>query len=98
MNLKGTAIILVVCVAIAVWLSAAMSPSGRPPAIVPATPPPIDASGAALAAEIARLHERLRPDTPPRARLRNPFTFGSILRSTTGRAKSTGGAEDAAPA
>ena len=37
-------------------------------------------SGAALAAEISRLHERLRPDAAPRERTRNLFAFRSAPR------------------
>jgi hypothetical protein len=77
MNVKRTTIIFVAAVAFAAWFSAAMTP-GRPPAasheIQPAA---IDASGAALASEIARLRERLRPDATPRAGNRNPFVFRS---------------------
>src|SRR5439155_4678388 len=39
--------------------------------------PSLDARGEALAAEIARLHERLRPDTTPRQPARNLFVFGA---------------------
>jgi hypothetical protein len=47
----------------------------RPPINV--TPPPVDAQGAELAKEIARLHERLRPTVPPTQPGRNVFTFRS---------------------
>ena len=77
MNLKRTTIIFVSGAAVAAWLSAAMTP-GRPPAashlIAPA---PIDATGAELASEIARLRERLRPDPVPGEPTRNPFAFRS---------------------
>jgi hypothetical protein len=80
MNVKRTTIIFVVCAAVAAWFSAAMTPGGPSPAIV--TPPaPVDVSGAALAAEISRLHERLRPDVVPRERTRNLFAFRSAPRS-----------------
>jgi hypothetical protein len=81
MNLKRTTIIFVVCAAAAAWFSAAMTPSGPPPAIVLTPPAPVDVSGAALAAEISRLHERLRPDTAPRDRTRNLFAFRAAPRS-----------------
>ena len=65
MNLKRTTIIFVGGAAFAAWLSAAITP-GRPPAPVEViAPAPVDASGAALAGEIARLRERLRPDPAP---------------------------------
>jgi hypothetical protein len=80
MHLKRTTIIFVVCAAVAAWFSAAMTPSGPSPAIVLTPPAPVDISGAALAAEISRLHERLRPDTAPRERTRNLFAFRSAAR------------------
>jgi hypothetical protein len=77
MNVKRTTIIFVSGAALAAWLSAAITP-GRPPARVEViAPAPIDASGAALAGEITRLRERLRPDRRPSEATRNPFTFQS---------------------
>jgi hypothetical protein len=77
MNLKRTTIIFVSGVALAAWLSAAMTP-GRPPAAsVVIRPAPIDTKGAVLAGEITRLRERLRPDAAPRQATRNPFVFRS---------------------
>ena len=77
MSLKRTTIIFVGGVALAAWLSAAMTP-GRPPARPGAIrPAPIDAKGAVLAGEITRLRERLRPDVTPREATRNPFVFRS---------------------
>ena len=75
MNLKRTTIIFVAGVALAAWLSAAMTP-GRPPAVShDIRPAPIDASGAMLVTEIERLRERLRPEATPREGSRNPFVF-----------------------
>ena len=77
MNLKRTTIIFVSGGALAAWLSAAIRP-GRPPVPVDViAPAPVDASGAALASEIARLRERLRPDPRPSEPTRNPFAFQS---------------------
>jgi hypothetical protein len=77
MKLKRTTIIFLGGAAFAAWLSAAISP-GRPVAPVDVSAPaPVDASGAALASEIARLRERLRPDPRPRQPARNPFAFQS---------------------
>ena len=77
MNLKRTTILFVSGAALAAWLSAAITP-GRPPAPVNViAPTPVDASGAALASEIARLRERLRPDPRPSESTRNPFAFQS---------------------
>jgi hypothetical protein len=80
MNLKRTAIIGVSGAAFAAWLSAAIAPS-RPPITSVTTPPaPVDVSGAALASEIARLRERLRPTPAPSEATRNPFMFRSTRR------------------
>jgi hypothetical protein len=77
MALKRTTIVVAGGAAFAAWLSAAITP-GRPIAPVAAiAPAPVDASGAALAGEIARLRERLRPEPAPSQPARNPFTFQS---------------------
>ena len=80
MNLKRTATIVVVGGALAVWLAAgATSPSRgtAPPASY--SPAPLDLRGEALASEIARLHERLRPTATPRGN-RNLFEFAAAKR------------------
>jgi hypothetical protein len=77
MSLKRTTIVIAGVVALAAWFAAAMTP-GRP--LVPSAaiaPAPVDATGAALASEIARLRARLRPDPAPRDPVRNPFAFRS---------------------
>jgi hypothetical protein len=75
MNIKRTAIIFVAGAAFAAWLSAAIAP-GRPPAPRhDIARDPIDATGEALATEVARLRARLRPEPVPRAPVRNPFRF-----------------------
>jgi hypothetical protein len=77
MNLKRTATFGVVGGALAVWLASAATSNRtlRPPIIVP--PSPIDSRGAALAEEVARLHERLRPTATPNQPSRNLFSFRS---------------------
>ena len=77
MNLKRTATIGVVGAALAVWLASAATSNraAPPPFVVP--PSPIDSRGAALADEIARLHERLRPTVAPNQPARNLFSFRS---------------------
>ena len=86
MSIKRTTIIFGGGVALAAWLSAAMNP-GRAPTVPDALrPAPIDATGAELSGEIARLRERLRPDATPRQASRNPFVFRS--RSSPSRAAS----------
>src|SRR6266536_560051 len=66
MNLKRTVVLGVVCGAVAVWLAAAATSTTRKaaPVMAPKTNV-VDRSGAELAAEIARLHERLRPADAP---------------------------------
>ena len=75
MNLKRTATIAVVGGALAAWLAGAATSnrSIAPPIVVPAAP--IEARGAELANEIARLHERLRPTATPRQPGRNLFVY-----------------------
>ena len=77
MNIKRTATIGVVGGALAVWLAAAGTSDVR---VVPApvvTRTPIEKSGADLASEIAKLHERLRPAATPRQDGRNLFQFNA---------------------
>src|SRR5690349_16761234 len=70
MNVKRTAMIGVAAVAVAVWISAASTSNTRTAVpVVPAKPSVIDRSGAELAVEVKRLHDRLRPtDTPVHSR------------------------------
>lgn len=75
MHVKRTATIVLGGGALAAWLAGAAT-SNRPASVPPLhRPPPIDARGAALAEEIARLRERLRPSATPRAPGRNLFRF-----------------------
>ena len=68
MNVKRTATIVVVGGALAAWLAgAATSNRALAGADRSRSRTPIDTRGAALATEIARLHERLRPTAAPRA-------------------------------
>src|SRR5580765_5517456 len=85
MSIKRTTIIFVGGVALAAWLSAAMNPGRAPAAPATVRPAAIDATGAELSGEIARLRERLRPDATPRQASRNPFVF----RSSPSRAASS---------
>jgi hypothetical protein len=78
MNVKRTATIGVVGGALAAWLAAAATSGNRDSeeALVPKSSA-IDGRGAALASEISRLHERLRPSaTLPRTG-RDLFSFVS---------------------
>src|SRR5687767_13720229 len=66
MNVTRTVVLGVVGVSLAVWLAAAATSTTRSAApIAPPRTSVIDKSGAELAAEISRLHERLRPTESP---------------------------------
>jgi hypothetical protein len=61
--------------ALLAWLAGAAT-SNRGPLTIPAIEPaPIDLRGAELAAEVARLHEHLRPVASPHEPGRNLFAF-----------------------
>jgi hypothetical protein len=70
MNVKRTVLIGAALGAVVVWIAAAATSNTRTIApIVPVKPNVIDKSGAELAVEVKRLHERLRPsDTPLHSR------------------------------
>jgi len=77
MHVKRTATIVAVGGALAAWLAgAATSNRALPDPIVPQRAH-IDARGADLANEIARLHEHLRPSSTPRAPSRNVFRYSA---------------------
>jgi hypothetical protein len=78
MNLMRTATIAVAGGALAAWLAAAAT-SGVRDAVAPpaAQRTAADTSGAELATEIARLHERLRPTSSPRQPGRDLFRFSA---------------------
>jgi hypothetical protein len=75
MHVKRTATIVLVGGALAAWFAGAATSNRALPAPVIPRPAAIDVRGAALATEITRLHERLRPSATPRAPSRNLFTF-----------------------
>ena len=70
MNVKRTVMIGAAGGAVAVWIAAAATSNTRPVApVVPVKTNVVDRSGAELAVEVRRLHERLRPnDTPLHSR------------------------------
>ena|SRR5579859_4349573 len=76
MSAKRTATIVLGGGVLAAWLAGAATSSHTTPApiAVPRTEP-IDTQGEALANEIARLHDRLRPAVAPRTPGRNLFAF-----------------------
>jgi hypothetical protein len=75
MNVKRTATIVLGGGAVAAWLAGAATSNRAMPDPVAPRALPIDARGTALAGEIARLHERLRPAATPHTPGRNLFTF-----------------------
>lgn len=79
MNIGRAAVLGVGGGALAAWLAAA-STSG-PRAVVPPVQPraaAVEKSGAELADEIARLHDRLHPTATPAAPSRNLFDFATV--------------------
>jgi hypothetical protein len=78
MNARRTATIVVAAGAFGAWLYAAATSGNRDRVeSIVTKPPAIDSRGAALAGEIARLHERLRPSATPRQPGRDLFSFVS---------------------
>src|SRR5438105_2716988 len=98
MNLKRTATIALGGAALAAWFSAAMTPSSSPVISTSVVPGPMEARGAELASEIARLHERLRPQGVPREPTRNLFAFRSTRRAASTSAATTARLEIPSPA
>src|SRR5438552_9425950 len=76
MNIKQTVTIVTTGGAIAAWLAGSTTGPNRtvtPPPVVGRAP--IEARGAALASEVARLHDHLQPSVTPRQPARNLFRF-----------------------
>jgi len=82
MHVKRTATIVLGGGAVAAWLAGAATSNRALPDPIVTTPKAIDARGSDLANEIARLRERLRPSTTPRAPARNLFTFRAAAAPT----------------
>jgi hypothetical protein len=75
MKLQRTILLGAAGGAVAVWLAAASPSSPSPSSQLPThTPTPLELRGADLAAELARLHERLRPTATP-LRTRDLFRY-----------------------
>jgi hypothetical protein len=76
MKSKRIVAFVLVAAALAAWLAAAPTLGNRAPVAPPVVNTArVDTRGAALAAEIARLHENLRPSAVPRQPGRNLFSF-----------------------
>lgn len=77
-NVKRTAAFGVIGAALAAMIAGATTSGVRRPLPLPLVKTTaIELQGAGLAAEIARLHERLRPSTEPQQPARNLFRFGA---------------------
>jgi len=80
-NYKRTATIALAGGALIAWLAgAATSIHPASPLIERVPPTAADLRGAALASEIAKLHERLHPTSPPRQPARNLFVYRAVAR------------------
>jgi hypothetical protein len=73
---KRTVMLVLALGALAAWFAAAMTPGVRQTRPIVAPSQSVDLRGAALAAEIERRHERLRPTATPEHN-RNLFQFAS---------------------
>lgn len=89
MNTKRVAWLVVGAGAVAVWLAGAATTGVRPPQVV-VTPKPaaLDLQGEALAAEIARLHDRLRPSAAP-VQSRDLFRYANRAAAKPGASAQT---------
>src|SRR3954470_23079578 len=93
MNVKRTVAMVAGGGALAVWLAAAATSNPRPSfPVSPQGPAPIDIHGAALSAEITRLHERLHPSATP-VKSRDLFRYAA--RSAPSRRADDAGATTA---
>ena len=94
---KRTIILVVVLGALAAWLAAAATSGVRPIRPVSTARSQIDLRGAALSAEIERLHDRLRPTAAPEHN-RNLFQFAARARAVAAAAPVVESAPVAPPA
>jgi hypothetical protein len=75
MHWKRTATIVLAGGALVAWLAGAATSNREMPAPLALRSAPIEARGAELASQIARLHDRLRPSATPLQPGRNLFAF-----------------------
>jgi hypothetical protein len=80
MNVNRTLTVVAISGALMAWFAAAATSKRdvAPPIVI--QPPRVDLQGADLAKEIARLHDRLRPDAVPRQPARNLFSYHEAPR------------------
>ena len=94
---KKTVTLVATLGALAAWFAAAATSGVRPVRPVATPPAQIDLRGAALAAEIERLHDRLRPATAPEHG-RNLFQFARSRAAAAAAVASGADAPTPAPA
>ena len=82
MNVKRTLMLVVGGAALIAWFAGAATSNRELPPMTIAPHPAVDLKGADLAIEIARLHDRLRPDAKPRQPGRNLFTYHAAVRAS----------------
>ncbi len=80
MNVNRTLTLTAIGGALLAWFAAAATSTRDVPPPIVLPPPNVDLQGADLAREIARLHDRLRPDASPRQPARNLFTYHTAVR------------------
>ncbi|HEX4347433.1 MAG TPA: hypothetical protein VHZ73_07660 [Vicinamibacterales bacterium] len=98
MNITRVVVLGVGGGALAAWLASAATTSARPITLAPQPKAAaMEKSGAELASEIARLHDRLHPTSSPVDPSRNLFTFGAS-RAAHVAAPAVAPAAEAAPA
>ena len=80
MNVNRALTLTAISGALLAWFAGAATSNREvtPPLVLPA--PHVDVQGADLAKEIARLHDRLRPDASPRQPARNLFAYHAAVR------------------
>ena len=86
MNVKRTLMLVVGGAALIAWFAGAATSNRELPPMTIAPRPAVDLKGADLAIEIARLHDRLRPDAKPRQPGRNLFSYHAAVRASAGTA------------
>jgi hypothetical protein len=86
MDLKRVLLLGVGGGALVTWIATAATSMSQAPRVTSAAPSPraVETSGAALAAEIDRLHERLRPSVAP-LHARDLFSYVSRQQPSSGR-------------
>jgi hypothetical protein len=99
MNAKRFATVGAAGAVLAAMIAGAATSGARRAAPLPVAPPTraLDLRGDALAAEIARLRERLRPTTEPLEPARNLFQFDARPAARRGGAPASAAAEPAPP-